>query len=117
VHTARDAGCTGTLVARADSAFYSAAFTGAVCKAGAYSSVTVQMNSQPGRTVHHLALPRTGRGEGCGSPAFAGLTWVMAEYVPPLRDIRFVLEQVVDLSGLSKLEAYHHADPDTVFGG
>jgi 3-(methylthio)propanoyl-CoA dehydrogenase len=40
----------------------------------------------------------------------------MAEYVPPLRDIRFVLEQVVDLSGLSKLEAYHHADPDTVLG-
>ena len=45
VHTARDAGCTGTLVARADSAFYSAAFTGAVRAAGAYFSVTVQMNS------------------------------------------------------------------------
>jgi 3-(methylsulfanyl)propanoyl-CoA dehydrogenase len=40
----------------------------------------------------------------------------MADYVPPLRDIRFVLEQVVDLDGLSKLEAYGHADPDTVFG-
>jgi 3-(methylthio)propanoyl-CoA dehydrogenase len=40
----------------------------------------------------------------------------MAEYVPPLRDIRFVLEQLADLSGLSKLEAYHHADPGTVFG-
>jgi alkylation response protein AidB-like acyl-CoA dehydrogenase len=40
----------------------------------------------------------------------------MAEYVPPLRDIRFVLEQVVDLDGLSKLEAYAHADPDTVLG-
>jgi Transposase DDE domain group 1 len=44
VHTARDAGCTGTLVARADSAFYSAAFTGAVRAAGAYFPVTVQMN-------------------------------------------------------------------------
>jgi len=44
VHTARDAGCTGTLVARADSAFYSAAFAGAVRAAGAYFSVTVQMN-------------------------------------------------------------------------
>jgi len=44
VHTARDAGCTGTLVARADSAFYSAAFTGAVRRAGAFFSVTVQMN-------------------------------------------------------------------------
>ena len=40
----------------------------------------------------------------------------MADYVPPLRDIRFVLEQLVDLPGLSKLEAYGHADPDTVFG-
>ena len=40
----------------------------------------------------------------------------MVGYVPPLRDIRFVLEQLVDLPGLSKLEAYHHADPGTVFG-
>ena len=49
--------------------------------------------------------------------ARAGLSLgVMAEYVPPLRDIRFVLEQLVDLDGLSKLEAFGHADPDTVFG-
>jgi 3-(methylthio)propanoyl-CoA dehydrogenase len=40
----------------------------------------------------------------------------MADYVPPLRDIRFVLEQLVSLDGLSKLKAYEHADPDTVFG-
>jgi alkylation response protein AidB-like acyl-CoA dehydrogenase len=40
----------------------------------------------------------------------------MAEYVPPLRDIRFVLEQLVDLDGLSKLETYAHADPYTVLG-
>ena len=40
----------------------------------------------------------------------------MADYVPPLRDIRFVLEQLVDLDGLSKLEAFDHADADTVFG-
>ena len=40
----------------------------------------------------------------------------MADYVPPLRDIRFVLEQLVNLDGLSKLKAYGHADPDTVFG-
>jgi alkylation response protein AidB-like acyl-CoA dehydrogenase len=40
----------------------------------------------------------------------------MADYVPPLRDIRFVLEHLVDLPGLSKLEAYDHADPGTVFG-
>src|SRR6516225_2645942 len=40
----------------------------------------------------------------------------MAEYVPPLRNIRFVLERLLDLEGLSKLEAYAHADPDTVLG-
>ena len=40
----------------------------------------------------------------------------IAGYVPPLRDIRFVLEQLVDLDGLSKLEAFGHADPETVFG-
>ncbi len=45
VATARAAGCTGTLVVRADSAFYSAAFTGAVRAAGAFFPVTVQMNS------------------------------------------------------------------------
>jgi 3-(methylthio)propanoyl-CoA dehydrogenase len=40
----------------------------------------------------------------------------MAEYIPPLHDIRFVLEQLVDLDGLSKLEAYAHVDPETVLG-
>src|ERR1700759_242191 len=40
----------------------------------------------------------------------------MADYVPPLHDIRFVLEQLVDLDGLYKLEAYAHADPETVLG-
>jgi DDE family transposase len=44
VRTARATGCSGTLVARADSAFYSAAFTSAVRAAGAFFSVTVQMN-------------------------------------------------------------------------
>ena len=44
VRTARAAGCSGTLVTRADCAFYSAAFTGAVRAAGAFFSVTVQMN-------------------------------------------------------------------------
>jgi hypothetical protein len=44
VHTARATGCTGTLVVRMDSAFYSAAACGAVRAAGAFFSVTVQMN-------------------------------------------------------------------------
>jgi hypothetical protein len=45
VATARATGCTGTLVVRADSAFYSAVFTGAVRRAGACFSVTAPMNS------------------------------------------------------------------------
>jgi hypothetical protein len=45
VHTARAAGCTGTIVVRMDSAFYSAAACGAVRAAGAFFSVTVAMNS------------------------------------------------------------------------
>ncbi|HSS10751.1 MAG TPA: acyl-CoA dehydrogenase family protein, partial [Acidimicrobiales bacterium] len=40
----------------------------------------------------------------------------MADYVPPLRDVRFVLEQIVDLPALARLDPYRHADPDTVFG-
>ena len=40
----------------------------------------------------------------------------MSDYSPPLSDMRFVLENVVDLAGLSTLPGYEHADPDTVFG-
>ena len=40
----------------------------------------------------------------------------MTDYVPPLRDIRFVLEQLADLPGLCKLGAFGHVDPDTVVG-
>lgn len=41
---------------------------------------------------------------------------LMSDYVPPLRDIRFVLEHVVDVSSLPALEPFSDADPDTVFG-
>jgi hypothetical protein len=44
VRTARAIGCSGTVVVRADSAFYSAVFAWAVRAAGAFFSVTVQMN-------------------------------------------------------------------------
>ena len=44
VGTARAAGCTGRLVVRMDSAFYSAAACGAVRRTGALFSVTVAMN-------------------------------------------------------------------------
>jgi 3-(methylthio)propanoyl-CoA dehydrogenase len=38
----------------------------------------------------------------------------MAEYNAPLRDIRFVLEHLVDLPALAKLPGFEHADPDAV---
>jgi DDE family transposase len=55
VHTARAAGCAGTLVVRMDSAFYSAAACGAVRAAGAFFSVTVAMN--PHVTAAIAAIP------------------------------------------------------------
>src|SRR5215472_11912313 len=42
--TARAAGCSGTIVARADSGLYCAAFTGACRCAGAHFSVTARMD-------------------------------------------------------------------------
>jgi hypothetical protein len=44
VGTARAVGCTGTVVVRMDSAFYSAAVCGAIRRAGAFFSVTVPAN-------------------------------------------------------------------------
>jgi Transposase DDE domain group 1 len=61
VATARATGCTGMLLVRADSAFYSAAFTGAVRAAGAFFSVTVQMNS-------HVRAAIAGIGEDAWTP-------------------------------------------------
>jgi hypothetical protein len=40
----------------------------------------------------------------------------MAEYVPPLDDIRFTLEHVTDLRALAALPGFEHADPETVMG-
>ena len=57
VAAARAAGCTGILVARADSAFYSAAFTGAVRAAGAFFSVTVRMDPKVKAAI--AAIPET----------------------------------------------------------
>jgi hypothetical protein len=55
VATARATGCAGTIVVRAGSAFYSAAFTGAVRAAGAFFSVTVQMNSHVKAAIASIA--------------------------------------------------------------
>jgi alkylation response protein AidB-like acyl-CoA dehydrogenase len=40
----------------------------------------------------------------------------MPDYAAPLADMRFVLEQVVDLEGLAKLPGFEHAEPETVHG-
>ena len=45
IGTAREAGCTGTLIVRLDSAFYDAAVIGAIRRGGARFSVTVPMNA------------------------------------------------------------------------
>ena len=37
-------------------------------------------------------------------------------YTPPLRDIRFVLQHVVDLDGLTRLEPFSSIDAETVLG-
>ena len=46
VRTARDTGCSGLVIVRADSSYYSAAFCGAVRRAGARFSVTVNMDAK-----------------------------------------------------------------------
>jgi hypothetical protein len=45
IGTARECGCTGLIIARLDSGYYSAAVVGAIRSAGARFSVTVPMNS------------------------------------------------------------------------
>jgi hypothetical protein len=45
IATARDCGCTGTIIVRLDSAYYNAAVTGAIRRAGARFSVTVPVNA------------------------------------------------------------------------
>jgi hypothetical protein len=44
IATARETGCSGLIIVRADSAYYSAAFCGAVRRAGARFSITVNMD-------------------------------------------------------------------------
>jgi hypothetical protein len=64
--TARAAGCTGTIVARADSGLYCSAFTGACRRGGAYFSVTARMDpkvkaaiaSVPGDAWTPIRYPR-----------------------------------------------------------
>jgi hypothetical protein len=64
VSPARATGCTGILVARADPAFYSAAFTGAVRAAGAFFSVTVRMDPKVKAAI--AAIPDTHPLPPCG---------------------------------------------------
>jgi hypothetical protein len=40
----------------------------------------------------------------------------MTDYSAPLADMRFVLENIVDLPALASLSGFEHADPDMVDG-
>jgi hypothetical protein len=51
ISTARAAGCTGTIVARADSGLYCSAFTSACRRAGAFFSVTARMDPAVKRAI------------------------------------------------------------------
>jgi len=55
IGTAREAGCTGTIIVRLDSAFYNAAVIGAICRGGARFSVTVPMNSSIRAAIASIA--------------------------------------------------------------
>ena len=57
ISTARATGCTGTIVVRADSAYYSAAFCHAVRRAGARFSVTVSMDPKIAAAIAAIPEP------------------------------------------------------------
>ena len=40
----------------------------------------------------------------------------MPDYVAPLADMRFVLDNIVDLAALAEVPGFEHADPETVHG-
>ncbi|NNE13205.1 MAG: acyl-CoA dehydrogenase, partial [Ilumatobacter sp.] len=39
----------------------------------------------------------------------------MSDYTPPLRDIRFAMEHIADLDGITATDLFGHADADTIF--
>jgi 3-(methylthio)propanoyl-CoA dehydrogenase len=63
-----------------------------------------------------IALPPTPSLTREGEPIPYPLLHMADTYSAPVRDMLFVLETVCDLEGLSRLEGYDHADPETVRG-
>jgi len=59
IGTARDCGCTGTIIVRLDSAYYNAAVIGAIRSQDARFSVTVPMNASIGAAI--AAIPEDAR--------------------------------------------------------
>ena len=57
IAAARDTGCTGLIIVRADSSYYSAAFCGAVRRAAALFSVTVNMDPKVAAALRLRRLP------------------------------------------------------------
>ena len=74
IGTARDCGCTGTIIVRMDSAYYNAAVIGAIPRPGARFSVTVPMNASiraaiavhPRRRLDRHPVPARGLGRPAG---------------------------------------------------
>lgn len=74
IATARDIGCSGLIVVRADSAYYSAAFCGAVRRAGARFSVTVTVDPKIAAAIAAI-----------GETAWAGIRYPRATFDDQLR--------------------------------
>ena len=70
IATARDCGCTGTMVVRLDSAYYNAAVIGAVRRGGAFFSVTTSVNASIRAAI--ATIPKTPGPP--SSPARSGTT-------------------------------------------
>ncbi len=76
IGTARDCGCTGTIIVRLDSAYYNAAVIGAVRAQGARFSVTAPMNTSIRAAIAAIAddawtadpVPARGLGRPAGLP-------------------------------------------------
>ena len=81
IGTARATGCSGLIVVRADSAYYSAAFCGAVRRAGARFSVTVNMDPRSPRRSPPSA--RTGLDGRSATRARSGMTSSAAGSLTP----------------------------------
>jgi hypothetical protein len=77
---ARDTGCSGTIVVRMDSAYYSSAAVQAIRRAGAFFSVTAQLNPAVKAAIAAIRPPPGGRSP---IPGPCGMTsWTAGSVTP-----------------------------------